>query len=89
MIMYVSGLRHAARRLQNVPSYLDVLLLLVGSVFNNSTLLTAMFLALDEAVVSRTVFIIVPGSDGRAQTFRSQLNNSKTVRDRRYMSIES
>ena len=39
------------------------------------------FLPLDVAVASRAVFVIVSGSGGR-ERFWSQLNNSKTVRDR-------
>ena len=46
------------------------------------------FLPLDEVVASRAVFVIVSRSDGRKR-FWSQLNNSKTVRDRPYVSIRS
>ena len=47
---------------------------------------------LDEAIASRAVFVIVSGSDGRTggrKRFWSQLNNSKTVIDRSYVSIGS
>ena len=47
------------------------------------------FLPLDEAVASRAVFVIASGSDGRAERLWSQLNNSKTVRDRPYASMGS
>ena len=47
------------------------------------------FLPLDEAISSRAVFVIVSGSDGQAERFWSQLNNSKTVRDMPYMSMGS
>ena len=42
---------------------------------------------LDEAIASRAVFVIVSGSDGRAETLLGQLNNSKTVRDRPYVCV--
>ena len=48
------------------------------------------FLPIDEAVASRAVFGIVSASDGRTGgrkcSFWIQLNNSKTVRDRPYVS---
>ena len=50
------------------------------------------FLPLDEAVASRAVLVIVSGSDDRAngrKRFRSQLINSKTVRDRKFVSLGS
>ena len=50
------------------------------------------FLPLDEAIASRAVFVIASGSDGRTggrKRYWSQLNNSKTVRDRPYVSIGS
>ena len=46
---------------------------------------TVRFLPLDEAIASRSVFVIIPGSDRQVdgrQRFWIQLNNSKTVRDR-------
>ena len=49
-------------------------------------------LPLGEAVASRAVFVIVPGSDGRTdgwKRFWSQLNNSKSVRDKPYKSMRS
>ena len=45
-------------------------------------------LLLDETVASRAVFVIVSGSDGWKR-FWSELNNSKTVRDRPYVSFGS
>ena len=55
--------------------------------------LIAQFVPLDEAIVSRAVFVIVPESarraDGRRSRFWSQLNYSKTVRDRSSVSIGS
>ena len=44
------------------------------------------FLQLDEAVASRAAFVIVSGVDGQKR-FWSQLNISKTVRDRLYVTM--
>ena len=41
-----------------------------------------------EAIASRAVFVIVSRAGGRKR-FWSQLNNSKTVRDRPYVSMRS
>ena len=54
----------------------------------SASTVTKWFSPLDEATVSRVVFVIVSGSDGR-KCFWSQLNNSKAVRDRRYVSMGS
>ena len=53
-----------------------------------------LFLPLDEAIAiaSRALFVIVSGSDGRADGWKrlwSQLNNSKTVTDRPYVPMVS
>ena len=49
---------------------------------------TQAFFSLDEAIASRAVFVIASGSDGRTETlFWSQLNNTKTVSDRPYVSL--
>ena len=45
-------------------------------------------LPLDEVVASRAVFVNVSGSDGRKR-FWNQLNNSKTVSYKPYVSIGS
>ena len=55
--------------------------LLAGSVY----LLLLLLLPLDEALASRTVFVIVSGR----KCFWSQLNNSKTVTDGPYMLMGS
>ena len=53
---------------------------IVGSV------LRSLYLPLDEAIASTAVFVIISGSDGRAETVWSKLNKSKTVWDRPYVS---
>ena len=47
-----------------------------------------LFLPLDEAVASRAVIVIVSGSDGNV-FFLSQLDDSKTVRAKPYVSMGS
>ena len=49
------------------------------------------FLPLDEAIASRAVFVIMSGSDVRAETLfePAMLGNSKTVADRPYVSMGS
>ena len=49
-------------------------------------------LPLDEVIASKAILVIVSGLDGRTdgrKRFWNHLNNSKTVRDRQYVSMGS
>ena len=58
----------------------------LGNSYSKVPIVISSFLPLDEVIVSRAVFVIVFGSDGRKHLW-SQLNNPKTVRDRPYVSM--
>ena len=55
----------------------------------NTLVIRLAFLLLNKAIASRAVIVIVSDSDGGQKRFCSQLNNSKTVRDRPYASVGS
>ena len=54
--------------------------------FWGSLIFLLFFLAIDEAIASRVVIVIMSGSDGQAEMLL-ELNNSKPVIDRQYVSI--
>ena len=74
---------------------LDLYLLLSRGQFNSAvhqvrTPDSCQFLPIDEATASRSVVVLVSGSDGWAEKrFWIHLNNSKTVRDRPHVSLGS
>ena len=73
------------------PRIIDTGEIVINNKVDKSISSTVRFLPLGEAIASRAVFVAVSESDGQAggNTFWSQINNSKTVRDRPYISIGS